>query len=230
MKTAPYHDPPGAAKKGVLILKYTENTFSWSRYYAFRKEVRRAFPSVYRLKIKKKILDIIVEEIKSEDKILDVGASTQALGEKIRGNVPSVMYKTMDIDREQHHDYYSLDNITEQFDVIILSEVIEHLELYEGFSMLGQLRDLLKENGKIIVSTPNLHHPNRYWVSDHKTPYRHDEIGGALLSVGYRVDKIYRVYNDQLFKRLFRIYVMSCLHEYLDVDFAKSIIVVASKT
>jgi SAM-dependent methyltransferase len=219
-----------ATKKGVLIMQYTENTFSWSRYYAFRKEIRRAFPSVYRLKIKKKILDILAEEIRPGDKILDVGASTQALGEKIRDKIASTTYKTMDIDREQHHDYYSLDDITEQFDVIILSEVIEHLDLSEGFIMLNQLWSLLKKGGKIIVSTPNLHHPNRYWVSDHKTPYRHDEVGGALLSVGFKVDKIYRIYNDQLFKRLFRIYVMSYLHEYLDIDFAKSIIVVASKS
>lgn len=207
-----------------------ENTFSWSRYYAFRREIRRTFPSVYRLKIKKKILDIILEEIKPGDKILDVGASTQALGEKIRDKVPSITYKTMDIDREQHHDFYSLDDVTERFDMIILSEVIEHLGLNEGFSMLNRLESLLNKGGKIIVSTPNLHHPNRYWVSDHKTPYRHDEIGGALLSVGFHVDKIYRIYNDQFFRRLFRIYVMSWLHEYLDVDFAKSIIIVASKS
>jgi len=203
--------------------------FSWSRFYALRKEIRSAYPSVYSLKVKKKILDVVIEELKNEDKILDVGASNRNLGEKIVAKVPSATYKTMDIDREQPHDYYSLDDISESFDMVILSEVIEHLEFSKGISILGRLYGLLKNGGKIIVSTPNLFHPHRYWDSDHKTPYRYDEISGALLSVGFTVKNIYRVYNDQIFRKLFRIHIASYLYKYLDIDFAKSIIVVAVK-
>jgi len=203
--------------------------FSWSKFYSYRKKIREDYPSVFGLKIKKKMLDVVTEELENGDKILDVGASDRSLGEKIMGRLPSVVYKTMDIDRAQDHDYYSLDEVSESFDMIILGEVIEHLEFQSGVSMLRKLLSLLNSQGKLILSTPNLFHPNRYWDSDHKTPYRYDEISGALLSVGYRVDKIYRIYNDQFLRRLFRIYVASPLHKYLDVDFAKSIIVVASK-
>lgn len=206
-----------------------EDTFSWSIFYSFRKEIRSKYSSIYNIKIKKKLRDIIVEELKDGDKVLDVGASNRSLGDKIILRCPSITYKTMDIDRTQPHDYYSLDEISETYDIVILSEVIEHLEFKEGISMLRRLLELLSSGGKIIVSTPNLYHPNRYWVSDHKTPYRYDEIGGALLSVGFKVDKIYRIYNDQFLKRVFRIYVASHLHRYLDVDFAKSIVVVAQK-
>lgn len=212
------------------MTKDLKETFSWSRFYSYRKEIRKLYPSVYKLKIKKKILDVIVEELKDGDKILDVGASNRILGEKIIAKIPSVTYKTMDIDKTQPHDYYSLEEISESFDMIILSEVIEHLEFREGILMLRRLFDLLNSGGKITISTPNIHHPNRWWWdSDHKTPYRYDEIGGTLLSVGFKVDKIFRIYNDQFFRRIFRIYVASHLHKYLDVDFAKSIVVVASK-
>lgn len=187
------------------------------------------YPSVYGLKVKKKILDIIIEELKEGDMILDVGASKRILGEKINHKIPSAIYKTVDIDKTQYHDYYNIDEVSESFDMVILSEVIEHLEFSEGVFLLKRLLEILKKGGKIIVSTPNLHHPNRYWVSDHKTPYRHDEIGGALLFVGYKVEKIYRIYNDQFLKRYFRIYIASHLHKYLDVDFAKSIVVIARK-
>jgi len=204
-------------------------TFSWSTFYSYGKKIRDIYPSVYKLKIKKKILDIIIGELQEGDTVLDVGASNRIIGEKINRVFPSVTYKTMDIDKAQSHDYNSLDDISETFDMIILSEVIEHLKFREGVSLLQKLWGLLNSDGKIIVSTPNLFHPHRYWGTDHKTPYRYDEISGALLSVGFRVDQIYRIYNDQFFKRFFRIYVAAILHRYLDIDFAKSIIVVASK-
>lgn len=204
--------------------------FSWSRFYALRKEVRRSYPSVYRIKIKKKLLDVINGEIVDEDSILDVGASDRSLGDKITARYPSITYKTMDIDKTRTHDYYSLDDVSESFNMIILSEVIEHLEFADGISMLGRLFELLKRGGRIIVSTPNLHHPNRYWWdTDHKTPYRYDVLGAALLSAGFTVDRIFRTYNDQIFRRFIRMYIAMHLHRYLDIDFAKSIIAVASK-
>lgn len=206
-----------------------ERILSWSTFYTYRKKIRSLYPSVYGIKIKKKILDIVIEELRDGDKILDVGASTKTLGIRINRRFPSVTYKTLDIDKANSHDYYSLNEISESFNMIILSEVIEHLEFREGISLLIRLLELLHNEGKIVVSTPNIHHPNRYWVSDHKTPYRYDEIGGALLFVGYKVDKIYRIYNDQFLKRFFRIYLASYLHRYLDVDFAKSIVVIARK-
>ena len=204
--------------------------FSWSRFYSYRIEVRSRYRTVYDLKIKKKLQDVIVEELKDESRILDVGAYDRILSKKIITKVPSVVYKSMDIDKTLPHDYYSLEQITEAFDMVILSEVIEHLEFHEGVSLLEKLFMLLNSGGKIIVSTPNVHHPNRYWWdSNHKTPYRYDEIAAALLSVGFGIDKVYRIYNDMFLKRVFRIYVASYLHKYLDVDFAKSIVVVATK-
>lgn len=211
-------------------MKIPAGPFSWSNFYSFRRETRKIYPSVYSLKIKKKIFDVISEEIGENDKILDVGASGRILREKISRRFPSAIYKSMDIDISGQHDYYNLDAISEPFDLIILSEVIEHLEFNNGLIMLRRLLDLLNDSGRIIVSTPNLHHPNRYWQDpDHKTPYHYDVIGGSLLSVGFKLDRMYRIYNDQFIKRLFRIYLASWAHRYLDIDFAESIVVIAKK-
>jgi 2-polyprenyl-3-methyl-5-hydroxy-6-metoxy-1,4-benzoquinol methylase len=207
----------------------TESEFSWSKFYKHRKEIRNAFPSVYKLKIKKKLFDVVMEEIRGGERILDVGASTRNLGDRIRKERGDIRYKTLDIDRENKHDYYSVDDVDEKFDLVVLSEVIEHLEFNEGIEFLKKLCVLLVPGGRIIISTPNLHHPNRWWDSDHKTPYRYDEISGALLLTGFDVKKIYRIYNDQFLRRLIRLHVMAPLHRYLDVDFAKSIVVVAQR-
>jgi 2-polyprenyl-3-methyl-5-hydroxy-6-metoxy-1,4-benzoquinol methylase len=207
-----------------------KNDFSWSTFYSYREEIKKAFPSVYKLKVKKKLFDVVMEELSGSEKILDVGASTRNLGERIMKEHGDVTYKTLDIDRENEHDYYSVDDVDEKFDLIVLAEVIEHLEFMEGIELLRKLRTLLLPGGRVIVTTPNTHHPNIWWSdSDHKTPYRFDVLGGALLWVGFDVEKIYRIYNDQFLRRLVRLHIMAPVHRYLDVDFAKSIVVVASK-
>jgi SAM-dependent methyltransferase len=208
----------------------TTNGFSWGAFWKYRKQMRRAFRSVYKLKVKKKLFDVIMEKLNGSEKILDVGASTRNLGERIKKEHGDVTYKTLDIDRENEHDFYSFEEIDEKFDLIVLSEVIEHLEFMEGIELLRKLRDLLLPGGRIIVTTPNTHHPNIWWSdSDHKTPYRFDVLGGALTWVGFDVENMYRIYNDQFLRRLVRLYIMASVHRYLDVDFAKSIVVVAAK-
>lgn len=212
-----------------MAVREKSGVFSWSAFYRHRKEIRKLYPSVYKLRIRKKLFDVVVEELKGGEKILDVGASTKNLGERIEPKLPGITYKTMDIDRANPHDYYSLDEIKERFDLIVLAEVIEHLAFDEGLAMLKKLNGLLKDGARLVVSTPNLHHPNRWWDSDHRTPYRYDEVAAALLSAGFEVEKIYRIYNDQFIRRLVRLYLMAWLHRYLDVDFAKSVVVVAVK-
>lgn len=203
--------------------------FSWSRYNSYRREVRKSYPSVYRLKTRKRLLDIVCEELPNGGKVLDVGSSDGSLGEKLRARIPSLTYRSMDIDRTQRHDYYRLEDINEIFDMVVLSEVIEHLSFEEGMAMLKKLSQFLAQEGILIVSTPNLHHPNRYWDIDHKTPYRYDDIGAALFFAGYGVRSMFRIYNDQFVKRIFRLFVASHVHRYLDIDFAKSIVAVAHK-
>src|SRR3989304_7913460 len=187
-----------------------KNTFSWSEFYAHRKEIRKLYPSVYKLALKKKLFDIVAAELRGKEKILDVGASTRRLGERINKKLSGVTYKTMDIDRAKKHDYYSLDEIRETFDVIILSEVIEHISFREGIDLLKRLFTLLSPGGRLIVSTPNLHHPNAYLRdSDHKTPYSYEVLGAALVNAGFNVRNIYRTHNDRLARRFVRVYLMA---------------------
>jgi len=136
----------------------------------------------------------------------------------------------MDIDREQFHDFYSLEEIQESFNAIFLFEVIEHLSLGEGVRLLKRVYDLLDQEGRLILTTPNIFNPSRFWRdATHQVAYCYDELGGLLLAQGFQIKAMYRTYSDAFHRYLFRLYVMAPLHRYLGIDFAKSILVVAEK-
>ncbi|MCX6338374.1 MAG: methyltransferase domain-containing protein [Candidatus Aureabacteria bacterium] len=203
---------------------------SWSTLYKTRREIQRNFPDFWDLQVRKKHLEVILEEVKDGDKILDIGSSTRELRHALVDLCGrSISYKSMDIDRETTQDYYSLDEIKERFNVVFIFEVIEHLTFEDGIHLLSEIHKMLLPGGKLILTTPNAFHPNRYWEYSHKVTYRYDEIGGILISLGFKVTRIFRIYNDAFFRRLFRIWIAAPLHKYFSVDFAKSILLVALK-
>ena len=202
----------------------------WSPLFRNRDEVHRRYPRIWDLKILRKRFPLILHNIRDGDKLLDIGASHRHLEPRIKAHYPGVIYKSLDVDRSQAHDFYSLDEVDETFDVVFLFEVIEHLELEEGMEMLAKIRALLKEGGKLILTTPNVFNPSRFWRdATHKVAYCHDELGGILLGRGFRIISMYRTYNDALHRFLFRVHIMAPLHRYLGIDFAKSILIVAQR-
>lgn len=207
----------------------TDVTKSWYGLYGFRKEVRCGFPNFWRIKVIKKPFDVVRPYLGKDIHILDVGSGNRQIEGRLKTLYPGITYKSMDIDRDRFHDYYSLDDIKEVFSIVLLFEVIEHLEFNEVVKMLERIRQLLVPGGRLILTTPNVYHPNRYWEYSHKVSYRYDEIGGLLLALGYEVERIYRIYNDAIIQRLVRLYLMAPIHHYFSIDFARSIALVAKK-
>jgi SAM-dependent methyltransferase len=174
---------------------------------------------------------LMLETIRDGERVLDIGASNRNLEGRLKRHFPEIIYKSMDIDREQVHDFYSLEEIREYFDVIFLFEVIEHLDLEEGIRLLKRIYELLDPGGRLILTTPNVFNPSRYWRdSTHKVAYCYDELAGLLMAQQFQVRAMYRTYSDAFLRYLFRIYVMAPLHRYLGIDFAKSILIVAEKS
>lgn len=203
---------------------------SWSKLFDYRDQIHEKYPEVWGLKILRKRFPLMVENIRDGEKILDIGASNRNLEGRLKRHYPNLIYKSMDVDREQSHDFYSLDEIQETFDVVFLFEVIEHLGLEEGVRLLGKIYGLLNEGGRLILTTPNVFNPSRFWRdATHQVAYCYDELGGFLLAQGFQIKAMYRTYSDAFHRYLFRLYVMAPLHRYLGVDFAKSILVIAEK-
>lgn len=203
---------------------------SWSKIFSYRDKIHRQYPEIWNLKILRKRFPLILKKIRNGDRVLDIGASDRNLEGRLKKHYPNLIYQSMDIDQTQFHDYYRLEDIQGKFNVIFLFEVVEHLPLEEGMRMLRKIYDLLEEGGRLILSTPNIFNPGRYWRdATHRQAYCYDELGGILIAQGFEIREMYRTYNDALHRYLFRVYVMAPLHRYLGIDFAKSILIVAAK-
>ena len=61
--------------------------FSWDYFYQYRKMVKNQFPDFWKLRVIKKPLEILKEEIQPQDKILDIGAGNREIGEKLIGRL-----------------------------------------------------------------------------------------------------------------------------------------------
>lgn len=203
---------------------------SWNRLFQYRDQIHQRYPEIWDLKILRKRFPLMLEILRDGEKVLDIGASNRNLQERLKRHLPKLVYKSMDIDREQFHDYYSLEEIQESFDAVILFEVIEHLGLDEGLQLLEKVYHLLNPQGRLILTTPNVFNPSRFWRdATHRVAYCYDELGGILLAQGFHVRAMYRTYNDVFHRYLFRVYLMAFLYRYLGIDFTKSIFVVAEK-
>jgi len=203
---------------------------SWSRLFEYRGKIHERYPDIWDLKILRKRFPLMLRTIRNGEKVLDIGASNRNLAERLKQHFPNLIYKSMDIDREQVHDFYSLEEIRESFDVAFLFEVIEHLDLEEGIQLLKKVYGLLAEGGRLILTTPNVFNPSRYWRdATHKVAYCYDELGGILLAQGFHIRSMHRTYSDAFLQYVLRIYLMSPFHRYFGIDFAKSILIVAEK-
>ena len=203
---------------------------SWSQLFEYRSKIHQQYPDIWDLKILRKRFPLMLRTVRDGEKVLDIGASNRNLEERLKRHFPKLIYKSMDIDREQFHDFYSLEEIRESFDVAFLFEVIEHLDLVEGLQLLKKVYDLLAEGGRLILTTPNVFNPSRYWRdATHKVAYCYDELGGILLAQGFHIRSMNRTYSDAFLQYVFRVYLMSVFHRYFGIDFAKSILIVAEK-
>lgn len=207
----------------------SEVTERWAGLYQFRRDIRKMYPNFWRIKIANKATSVVQPYLGENCRVLDVGSGNRQSLPKLKLIQPKLVFKSMDIDRSCRHDYYSLAEINEQFDLILLFEVIEHLDFPEGVAMLTRIKELLVPGGKLVMTTPNVFHPNRYWEYSHKVSYRYDEIGGLLLSLDFGIKEIFRIYNNAFIPRLIRLYLAAPIHRYFDIDFARSIAVVAEK-
>lgn len=204
------------------------NMNSWSDLYRYRQTVKHRYPTVWDIPLVKKEMDCLLPIVNISTRVLEVGAGDRRFGRKLQALRQGVEYRSFDIDLKTQQDYYCLEDIEGNFDCIYAFELIEHLDIDAGFDLLCAMRKRLRPNGRLLLGTPNLYHPHRYWGDvTHKTPYKYEELGGLMLMAGFGNVRIFRLFNDAWLPRLFRVHVGILLHRYLDIDFAGTVLVEA---
>ncbi len=168
--------------------------------------------------------------LKEGEAVLEIGTHDRELGRRMKEHYPRILYKSVDIDPSYQHDYTSLEDVREEFDMVLLFEVIEHLDWESGREMVARIFEILKPGGRVILTTPNIYTPGQYWKDvSHRTPYHYEELGGLFLSQRFESIELFRLFNAPLLRYVMKVYLFSPVFRFLKIDFTKSILLVARK-
>jgi len=116
-------------------------------------------------RVHEKVVEILKRKrLNGNIQLLDIACGEGALSQRIRDTFPDWEIDINDIDfhnikfKEYNNKYgYNLNEVflfEKKYDVIIAVEIIEHLE--NPWSFLSGIRSVLKKDGLVIVSTPNM--------------------------------------------------------------------------
>lgn len=135
---------------------------------------------------------VAVDQMRSTSRILEIGAGDGCLtallaeaGAEVTGievdsaavKLASTALRSMDNCAIAQADCYQLPFQSEEFDVAVLADVIEHLE--EPEAALAEAARVLKPEGVLIVTTPKWR-PDRVWDVYHVHEYTTSEIDHCL--------------------------------------------------
>ena len=216
-------------------MKNLQDSITWSEVKLKREEIKSFYPTILKAPIiygtKKQIIrNLLINKTRKQKKILDIGAADRFVKEICSDIDNEIEYKSMDMDRSRFHDYYSLDEIQERFDIILLLDVIEHLPLPEGKTLLLKCSHLLNPEGGIVITIPNNCHPSAFSGDcTHITSYRYHDLGGLLLSAGFEGLQIFRVSAKRKLKHRLLALILKPILKFLDIDFAAGILITAKK-
>jgi SAM-dependent methyltransferase len=212
-----------------MVNTLSEISVPWSRLYEARREIQQRYASIWDVPITKRHSKILFDLGRDGVSVLEIGAGTKGLAQKIATVWPNATYKSLDIDQTQKHDFYSLDEVEGKFDFVCMFDVIEHVTPAKAYEIVSRCKEFLKPGGKLCATTPNTYHPPTFLRdATHITPWCYDELGALAIMSGFNVDKLYRLYTDKLMGKLIHRVFLYPVHKAMSIDFAKQIMIVAS--
>jgi hypothetical protein len=177
---------------------------------------------------------IVFDNIKDRENILDIGAGDLKLKHKFQEAGYPGNYHTQDIGTEFVYDYNNLGEITNQYSAIICLDVIEHLSLAEGLSLIHKLSSLLTADGVMIIQTPNGRCIRNPLISDmtHIHCYNLPDLWAYLTCLSLRVEGfrvVFETLNKSYLERIQELLGRYIITRLLGLDYADNIVVIAHK-
>jgi hypothetical protein len=127
-------------------------------------------------------------------------------------------------------DFHSLAEIHEEYEAVLLRDVVEHLPREVFYEYLSEIVSrLLTPKGSLIITTPNPWSPQSFWGRDftHISPWPPHDLYSALRDFGFSKVEIVRIVWPSRALWLKRIY-WAIHSRFYDLDFAGAYIAMAS--
>ncbi len=137
---------------------------------------------------------VYFDAIRGAASLLDVGAGDLRIMRKFqRAGFPGE-YHTQDVGVEGRYTYQDLGEVRRRYGAILCLDVIEHLPLREGLTLVRRMISLLEPGGALVLQTPNAAYiPDpRSWDMTHLHVYNPGDLWAYLTCEGLEVD-LYRV-------------------------------------
>lgn len=202
----------------------------WSQLFKYRKQVSRQFKTIWHLPIAPRYSHVLLNAPIEPSAVLEIGAGGRGLKAKVEAHWPGCSYASFDIDRNGDHDFFELDDINGEYDVVCMFEIIEHVSPELALDILAKCFSVMKPGGKIMITTPNIYYPPGFLRdATHITPWCYDELGGIAALAGFKTEQLYRLYKEPLHIQIIRRFMGYPLFRLLRIDYAKQIMLVASK-
>jgi len=180
------------------------------------------------------IEQVYFDAVRSAPSLLDVGAGDLRVMRKIQKAGYAGEYHTQDIGAEGVHTYRDVAEVNRRYGAILCLDVLEHLPLIDGLTLLDRLIAILEPGGALVLQTPNAAYiPDpRSWDMTHVHLYNLPDLHAHLTCEGFEVAG-YRVVLDEpapgLVRRAKRGISAYVKEKILGCDHANNIAVVARR-
>ncbi|MCR4318507.1 MAG: methyltransferase domain-containing protein [Planctomycetes bacterium] len=203
---------------------------NWTELWTNSRAIRARFGDIWNLPLAKSYDFAISKYGTPGAAALELGAGDRRLKTKLEKMLGEVEYKSFDVDLNNPHDFARLDDVSGEYDLVFLLEVVEHVRPEIVTAMFRKAMDVLRPGGRIVVTTPNIYSPPSYLrCAEHVTHWCYDELGGVLQSTGFEVTDVARVYNDSVFKCVVRRFLFYPVFRIVGIDFSRQIVIVGKK-
>lgn len=200
---------------------------SWNRLMQWRSECYARFGSVLNLPVVT-VGEVLTGLVKPGEQVLDIGAGAHKPFEQsvTRANA---RYFSMDIDPGGTFDFTSFEDVPSGFlfNLIIASQVLEHLPADQAFHMVLSAASHMVRGGNMIVTVPNAAHPVRQRDCTHVTPWPMNDLYSLLRSAGLSITSMARYSKYPLTDHPLKRWVVETVCKEFRVDWCDSIVAVA---
>lgn len=177
---------------------------------------------------------VFFERLQGARTLLDVGAGDLRVKRKLEAAGFRGEYHTQDVSDAYPYTFRDLSQATGPYDAVLCLDVIEHLSLREGLSLLQRLGGLLSERGVLIVQTPNARCVRSPLASDmtHTHIYNLPDLWAFLTAQGLSVEGFRVAFGPEhpsLKERAHGLLARAVTTRLLGLDYADNIALVARR-